>query len=276
MNDFEALGTIVVIVAVIISAIIRSRLYEKFILEHSLAVEEIKRLNKKCQFKTVKNFDMTHSYDNESFYYDISEKDYLTYKLVYTKKDVMDAIANTEQNKRLNVAYQEEIRRIQLGKYDVIPKLKSTKKLKRTEEKLLKSLTRNPTVDFSIEVCLSLTKINGEKIKSKTAYFDVEEINEIISRLDQRNGKFYLNDDIWQSISRVERGKVSNKMRFAIYKRDGYRCRICGRKTDDLEIDHIYPIAKGGKTTYDNLQTLCHKCNAKKSDQVGSVYHNER
>ena len=55
-------------------------------------------------------------------------------------------------------------------------------------------------------------------------------------------------------------------MRFSIYQRDGYRCRICGRSTDDLEVDHIFPIAKGGKSTYDNLQTLCHRCNYNKSD----------
>ena len=57
-------------------------------------------------------------------------------------------------------------------------------------------------------------------------------------------------------------------MRFAIYKRDNYRCRKCGRQTDDLEVDHIIPIAKGGKSTYDNLQTLCHRCNSKKSDNI--------
>ncbi|MBP5466276.1 MAG: HNH endonuclease [Clostridia bacterium] len=52
-------------------------------------------------------------------------------------------------------------------------------------------------------------------------------------------------------------------MRFSIYKRDGYRCQHCGRsgRFVDLEIDHIIPISKGGKSTYDNLQTLCQRCN---------------
>jgi DNA-binding transcriptional MerR regulator len=274
MKDYMIIGIIIAIVAIVV--IIRNYLYEEFILSHSFAIKEIKKLNEKYQFETVKNFDMSHSYDNENFYDDISEKDYLTYNLVYIKKDVIDAIKNAEENRRLNCVYQEEIGKIQLDKYDAVPKLKSVNKLKKTEEKFMKEFSQNPTVDFSIEVCLTLTKINGERRRSKKANFNIEEISDIISRLSQKNGKFYLNDEIWQSISRVERGKVSNKMRFAIYKRDGYRCRICGRKTDDLEIDHIYPIAKGGKTTYDNLQTLCHKCNAKKSDQVSSVYHNER
>ncbi len=72
----------------------------------------------------------------------------------------------------------------------------------------------------------------------------------------------------WQSICRVERGKVTNKMRFAIYERDHYRCRKCGKSTDDLEVDHIIPISKGGKSTFDNLQTLCHRCNYRKGSNI--------
>lgn len=90
----------------------------------------------------------------------------------------------------------------------------------------------------------------------------------MIKRLNNKNRDFYNDKGIWDSLCRVERGKVSNKMRFSIYKRDGYRCRICGRteKHDYLEIDHIKPIAKGGKSTYDNLQTLCRRCNKNKGD----------
>ena len=58
------------------------------------------------------------------------------------------------------------------------------------------------------------------------------------------------------------------KEQFTIYVRDGYRCRICGRtnRFDNLEIDHIKPIAKGGKSTYDNLQTHFRRCNKEKGD----------
>ncbi|WP_294755493.1 HNH endonuclease signature motif containing protein, partial [uncultured Ruminococcus sp.] len=31
-----------------------------------------------------------------------------------------------------------------------------------------------------------------------------------------------------------------------------------------LEVDHIIPIAKGGKTEANNLQTLCWRCNREK------------
>ena len=36
---------------------------------------------------------------------------------------------------------------------------------------------------------------------------------------------------------------------------------------EDMEGDHIIPWSKGGHTTDDNLQMLCKKCNAAKSDK---------
>ena len=35
-------------------------------------------------------------------------------------------------------------------------------------------------------------------------------------------------------------------------------------------IDHIIPIAKGGKDTAYNLRTSCNKCNASKNDRMAS------
>jgi 5-methylcytosine-specific restriction endonuclease McrA len=34
-----------------------------------------------------------------------------------------------------------------------------------------------------------------------------------------------------------------------------------------LEVDHIKPISKGGKTVLNNLQTLCMDCNRGKSNK---------
>lgn len=40
----------------------------------------------------------------------------------------------------------------------------------------------------------------------------------------------------------------------------GKRCANCGAD-DDLVLDHVLPIAKGGRSTLDNLQLLCAECN---------------
>jgi hypothetical protein len=52
-----------------------------------------------------------------------------------------------------------------------------------------------------------------------------------------------------------------------VFRRDGYECIYCGcSKRKDLTIDHVIPVSKGGKTSWDNLVTACSKCNGQKSD----------
>lgn len=53
----------------------------------------------------------------------------------------------------------------------------------------------------------------------------------------------------------------------AVLKRDGYRCRKCGRTKSDgvrLEANHIVPICRGGTTAMYNLETLCERCHSHK------------
>lgn len=65
--------------------------------------------------------------------------------------------------------------------------------------------------------------------------------------------------------------KISDKLRYAVLKRDHFKCCACGASPAknpavELHIDHIIPWSKGGSTTIDNLQTLCSKCNLGKSN----------
>jgi hypothetical protein len=61
------------------------------------------------------------------------------------------------------------------------------------------------------------------------------------------------------------------RLRFLVNRRDRFTCRACGRSPAlepgvVLDVDHIVPWSKGGETTFDNLQTLCKRCNIGKSD----------
>ncbi len=44
-----------------------------------------------------------------------------------------------------------------------------------------------------------------------------------------------------------------------VLKRDGFRCVECEARTIEglLHVDHILPVARGGKSTMSNLRTLC-------------------
>jgi hypothetical protein len=57
---------------------------------------------------------------------------------------------------------------------------------------------------------------------------------------------------------------LTDEIKQQVYKRDNYQCLCCGkerRKGVSLEIDHVLPIAMGGKNAPSNLQTLCKQCN---------------
>lgn len=44
------------------------------------------------------------------------------------------------------------------------------------------------------------------------------------------------------------------------------RCHYCGRRTpaSELTMDHIVPLARGGRSTKGNVATSCKECNNKK------------
>jgi len=69
----------------------------------------------------------------------------------------------------------------------------------------------------------------------------------------------------WQD--RVANRRVPDSMRATVLVRDGGRCRKC-RRAIKLEMDHIVPVSKGGKTEESNLQTLCQRCNRAKSRKL--------
>ena len=62
--------------------------------------------------------------------------------------------------------------------------------------------------------------------------------------------------------------KFSDKDKRTAYERQNGICPICGthHEIDEMEGDHIIPWSKGGKTTIDNLQMLCKKCNREKGN----------
>jgi len=49
------------------------------------------------------------------------------------------------------------------------------------------------------------------------------------------------------------------------------KCNYCG-SVNNLQVDHIHPISKGGKTELNNLQVLCRSCNSSKGNRIYNWY----
>lgn len=87
----------------------------------------------------------------------------------------------------------------------------------------------------------------------------------------------YMDEQVkYKNSAKAQRSLMTKKLREYIKARDNYTCQCCSASTAQqdlllLEVDHIIPVAKGGLSTEDNLQTLCWKCNRTKSDKILSV-----
>lgn len=70
-----------------------------------------------------------------------------------------------------------------------------------------------------------------------------------------------------QKLLKERRGTVGPKLKLAVRERDKNLCQLCltlGTEEDPTVIDHIVPVAQGGRTCESNLATLHKSCNGAK------------
>lgn len=53
-----------------------------------------------------------------------------------------------------------------------------------------------------------------------------------------------------------------------VYRRDGFRCQYCTEKFSGgvLTFDHVMPVSRGGRMSWENIVTSCGPCNRAKGD----------
>lgn len=118
---------------------------------------------------------------------------------------------------------------------------------------------------LTVEYKFSYTSGGGMAQRSFTVPMTEETIVELIKILESKLTA--------SAFAKEQRTLMTKKLREFIKNRDNFTCCNCGNSTHVepnllLEIDHIVPVAKGGCTVEDNLQTLCWKCNRSKSDKI--------
>jgi len=67
----------------------------------------------------------------------------------------------------------------------------------------------------------------------------------------------------------LDTSPVPDSLYYEVMTQAGGRCQLCGatKKDRPLQVDHIKPRSKGGKTVRENLQVLCDKCNRAKNNR---------
>lgn len=251
----------------------RNRKYVDFVNEHSLAIRAIKELNSKYQFSSIYPLIYKYCYDSTRNFEKVSCKDYLIYQFHLDTLSIRRIIKSRNNNISKEIDYKSKVdlTKDKLGNFDVSIEDLDEEKLRNIESIVFNDLIEKVNTDFYAEVHLYLTRGRMHRvIDEKKESFDLNEIIDALKSIDSSkviDGRRFYSGEVWGSIERVERAKVSNELRQEIFERDGYTCVICGStEKESLEIDHIKPISKGGKTEPGNLQTLCHDCNARKGN----------
>ena len=120
---------------------------------------------------------------------------------------------------------------------------------------------------LTIEYRFSYTSDGGMVQKSFPVPMTEETIAELIRVLSSKLTA--------SAFAKEQRTLMTKKLREHILSRDNYTCCNCGNSIQKepnllLEIDHIIPVSKGGRTEEGNLQTLCWRCNRAKSNKIVS------
>ena len=77
--------------------------------------------------------------------------------------------------------------------------------------------------------------------------------------------------EIGKVAPKVEKELRDKAFKHARNSKGFYECAACKMTSHNripFQVDHIIPLNKGGKTVPENLQVLCRKCNASKSDKI--------
>lgn len=71
-----------------------------------------------------------------------------------------------------------------------------------------------------------------------------------------------------KAILRKSERNISQGVSWAVYRRDGFKCRYCGVEDQPLTVDHLITWESGGPSTPENLVASCRKCNGARGEML--------
>lgn len=121
-----------------------------------------------------------------------------------------------------------------------------------------KDLSHGPVVDYVEEKYIALY---GRERKPRDTWRNIRNLHQQGFLIKVRKGIYRYDPD---AVKDRTLENFTPEQRDAIFKRDGYKCVVCGHGRQngvELHADHIKPRNLGGKADIENGQTLCAKHN---------------
>ena len=192
---------------------------------------------------------------------------YLEGLIVCTPSFYEGILKGVLKNKVLSNSYLHECCQLMLSRdvpdgYDGL--FDSEEQYLKVRDSLFSQWKLAPRIEAKVTVTWSYQSPAGRNTYRGSRSFDSKALTNLCHRAEERARA---EKERYDAAS-YQRSQMTPKLRFEVMKRDGYRCRICGRSASEgakLEVDHIIPVSKGGKTIMSNLQTLCRECNRGKA-----------
>lgn len=108
---------------------------------------------------------------------------------------------------------------------------------------------------------------NGEVYSTPELWLGADEVRALVlERENKTKAKVARAMAVRAEVDELEAGgrqPIADDVKMFVWQRDGGRCVRCG-SNQNLEFDHIIPVAMGGANTARNLQLLCVGCNRSK------------
>lgn len=206
-------------------------------------------------YRTIKDREYSNkSFDNQTF------EDVLKYNIENNIENLRDDIVLIQENKKMYDEIIIEIRKTEsLIENKIVELGFEEEEFKKIEKRLLLEIISAKMPRLTVDVQIYMQSKYGKIYREKHNSFSNKEV---LNFYEEWKSKPQYKK--YETSADVERKELNRSLRFAVLKRDSYRCCICGRDAKDgvkLEVDHIVPVSKGGKTVMTNLQTLCQDCN---------------
>lgn len=122
---------------------------------------------------------------------------------------------------------------------------------------------------FGDSEVLEMDHAEWETFLKQTDYLETE-----MRTVDEATGK------LMRAIVRKSQRQVDQNISWTVFRRDGYKCRYCGKDDVPLTVDHLVLWEEGGPTTEANLVSACRKCNRTRGNKqyidwlTSEYYHN--
>lgn len=196
-------------------------------------------------------------------------KDMLYEKIEKIPLTIEQALKDVETNRELFLNYESKLNNLHSEATEqCCRRLKvSYNRFLKAEQELVDGILLHPICALQVQCKKEYISPAGKNVYREAATFFEGDIRNAVAEVKRASEK--RNTEEYRR--KAERSRVTDKLRYQIMRRDGFRCQLCGASQADgvkLHIDHIIPVSKGGTSDMENLRTLCERCNLGKGDQM--------